>query len=82
MKTLAKTRARAITPSAVVVEDAKGVREIPVDSVVLALGSRSCNPLEVPVRERGLPYQVIGDARQVAKAMDAIHEGFEAGARV
>ncbi|MCK9231399.1 MAG: FAD-dependent oxidoreductase [Syntrophales bacterium] len=82
VKTLAKTRARAITPTAVVVEDAQGTREIPADSVVLALGSRSYNPLEVPVRERGLPYQVIGDARKVAKALDAIHEGFEAGARL
>jgi 2,4-dienoyl-CoA reductase (NADPH2) len=82
VKTLAKTRARAITPTTVVVEDATGTREIPADSVVLALGSRSRNPLEVPVRGRGLPYQIIGDARKVAKAMDAIHEGFEAGARL
>jgi len=82
VRTFTKARAKAITPTGVVVEGDQGLREIPADSVVLALGSRSFNPLEDLTKRKGIPYRVIGDARGVAKAMEAIHDGFAAGAEI
>ena len=69
------TRAKEITPTGVVVETENGVSEIAADTVVLALGSRSYNPLEEICKRKGITYKVLGDARRIAKAFDAIHEG-------
>ncbi|KAF0159631.1 MAG: 2 4-dienoyl-CoA reductase (NADPH2) [Syntrophaceae bacterium] len=69
------TRAKEITPAGVIAETADGMQEIPADTIVLALGSRSYNPLAEIFKKKGIPYRVIGDARQIAKAFDAIHEG-------
>jgi len=70
------TRAKEITPAGVIVETADGMQEIPADTIVLALGSRSYNPLEEICKRKGIPCKVLGDARRIAKAFDAIHEGY------
>lgn len=70
------TKAKEITPVGVVVETADGLQEIPADTVVLALGSRPYNPLEEVCKKKGIPCKVIGDAGRIAKAFDAIHEGY------
>lgn len=70
------TRAKEITPAGVVVETENGVSEIAADTVVLALGSRSYNPLEEICKRKGISYKVLGDARRIAKAFDAIHQGY------
>lgn len=72
------TKACEITPSGIVVETENGLEEIAADTVVLALGTRSFNPLEEICKRNEVPFKVIGDARQVAKAFDAIHEGYRA----
>src|SRR5665647_1037888 len=69
-------KAKEITPSGVVVETEGDISEIAADTVVLALGSRSYNPLEEMIKRKGIPYKVIGDAKCIAKAFDAIHEGY------
>jgi len=51
------------------------MQEIPADTVVLALGSRPYNPLAELCKKKGIPCEVVGDARQIGKAFDAIHEG-------
>lgn len=43
-----------------------------VDTVVIAAGVRSYNPLEDAVKELGVPYYVIGDAEKPAKIINAI----------
>ena len=71
-----------ITESGVIVESDGQTDEIPADSVVLALGSVSHNALAAFLEEKGLPYETVGDARRVATAFDAIHEGFHAGRNI
>lgn len=73
---LTNAKAKEITPEGVVVETSDGEHMVRADTVVLALGSRSYNPLEELLKERDIPYRVIGDAKRIAKAFDAIHDGY------
>ena len=74
-----ETKVLEITETGVKVESGDSVNEIPADTVVLAVGSVSENPLQELVEKKGISCIVIGDAREVAKAFDAVHEGFAAG---
>ncbi len=79
VQTRVSTRALEITASGVTVETNGQTEEIPADSVVLALGSDSYNPLEELVKNKKIPYEMVGDAHKVATAFDAMHGGFTAG---
>ena len=60
-------------------EDIGGAaRQMAVDTVVVAAGSASHNPLEQIVKQMGLAFQVIGDAGKVGTAFDAVHGGYRA----
>jgi 2,4-dienoyl-CoA reductase (NADPH2) len=61
------------------IEQAGQQTEIAADSVVLAVGTRACNPLQKLAAELQLPCQVVGDAQQPAMVFDAVHQGFAAG---
>jgi 2,4-dienoyl-CoA reductase (NADPH2) len=76
VKVLSTTTAKEITSAGVIVENGTGMHELVADTVVLALGSRSYNPLEEIVASKGIPFHVIGDARSAGKAFDAIHDGY------
>ncbi|MEW6263584.1 MAG: FAD-dependent oxidoreductase [Thermodesulfobacteriota bacterium] len=52
------------------------------DSVILAAGARSNNPLTEELRKRFADVYVIGDAAEPREAIDAIHEGAMAGRKV
>jgi len=47
-----------------------------IDIIVVSTGMKSFNPLEEELKEE-LPVYVIGDARHVGNARDAIREGYE-----
>jgi len=53
--------------------------DMAADTVVIAAGSASFNPLESVVKEMGIDYRVIGDAVQIGMAFDAVHAGYEVG---
>lgn len=57
-------------------------QQIEVDTVVVAAGSASHNPLEKIVKQMGLAVQVIGDAGKVGTAFDAVHAGYRAGKEI
>jgi 2,4-dienoyl-CoA reductase (NADPH2) len=76
------TRALEISASSVKVETGSGEEEIAADTVVLAAGSEGYNPLQEALEKRGIPVQVVGDARSPAKAFDAVHQGFAAGRNI
>jgi 2,4-dienoyl-CoA reductase (NADPH2) len=82
IQTKATTKALAITATCVKVEMDGKIEEIPADTVVLAAGAASYNPLQEFVEKQGIPCKVIGDAARVALAFDAVHQGFEAGRTV
>jgi len=73
------TRAVEITSSAVKVETAKGVEEIEADTVVLAAGAGSVADLASVIKEKGIPFDIVGDANQIGMAFDAVHQGYRAG---
>lgn len=79
IKRLTVTKALEITPAGVRVEGPKGAQEISADTVVMAAGAQSFNPLSALLEKKGIPCQTVGDARKVAQAIDAIHQGFKAG---
>ncbi len=57
-------------------------RQIEVDTVVVAAGSASHNPLEEMVKQMGMVFQVIGDAGKVGTAFDAVHAGYRAAREI
>ncbi len=52
-----------------------------IDIIVVSTGMRSYNPLEEKLKGK-LPVYVIGDAKEVGNAQDAIREGFEIGIKL
>lgn len=73
------TMALEITATGVKVKSGGAVEDIPADTVVLAAGARSYNPLQEMLAKKGIRHEVIGDAKKIALAFDAIHQGFAAG---
>lgn len=76
------TKAVDISESSVTVEVGGELKEIFADTVVIAAGSVSYNPLEEKIKAMGIPVEVVGDAGVVAKAFEAVHNGFELGRTV
>jgi 2,4-dienoyl-CoA reductase (NADPH2) len=74
------TTALEINPEGICVAVDGGKTElILADTIVLASGATSYNPLEGWLKRSGIPYQVAGDALQIARAMEAVQQGFDAG---
>jgi 2,4-dienoyl-CoA reductase (NADPH2) len=79
VRTKTATKALQITADGVKVETNGKVEEIPADTVVLAAGAVSYNPLQETLEQAGIPCKIVGDAQQVGLAFDAVHQGFAAG---
>ena len=79
IQTRTESRVVEITPDGVRIQRASGEELIPADTVVLAVGTTSFNPLQKVAAELQIPCQLIGDAQQPAMVFDAIHQGFAAG---
>ncbi len=82
IETKTLSRVIEITPTGLKVEQDGKTSEIEADTVVVAAGSASFNPLEPILKEMGINYTVAGDAQKVATAFDAVHGGYTAGAEV
>ena len=82
VRTRATARVLEITADFVRIEQDGRLEEIPADSVVLAVGTRSSNPLQEAVCAKGIPFRVVGDAARPAMVFDAIHQGFNAGREI
>lgn len=76
------SRALEITANGVRIEKEGRVEELVADTVVLAAGTRSYNPLAEFVATLGIPFVVVGDARSAAMVFDAVHQGYAAGAAI
>ncbi|MBR9981165.1 MAG: FAD-dependent oxidoreductase [Desulfatitalea sp.] len=82
IKRMVATKALEITPTGIRIQGPRGNEEIAADTIVMAAGARSHDPLSQLLQEKGIPHHTVGDARQVAQAIDAIHQGFEAGSQI
>jgi 2,4-dienoyl-CoA reductase (NADPH2) len=79
IKRLTVTKAVEITATGITIEGPEGRQKIPADTIVLAVGAKSRQSLCPVLERKGIPHQTVGDAKQVAQAIDAIHQGFNAG---
>lgn len=73
------TRVTTISETAVCLENEGQQWELETDTVVLAVGTESHNPLEAAAEALGIPCQVVGDAHTPATVFEASHQGFIAG---
>ncbi|MGO9620456.1 MAG: FAD-dependent oxidoreductase [Desulfobaccales bacterium] len=76
VQTMTKTLVKEITSEGVIVEQDGENKFVRCDTVVLALGTRSVNPLEEKLKGLVDQVVVIGDAKQPRKAYEAVREGF------
>ncbi|SDU18708.1 oxidoreductase [Desulfobacula phenolica] len=79
VKTMTDSKVIEITPRGLKIEKAGNRHEIDADTVVVAAGSAPNNPLESILKCLNKDYKVVGDARQIALAFDAVHQGYKAG---
>lgn len=79
LSSLTGTTALEITPTHVRVKTGENIDDIPADTVVLAVGAKPVNSLEIVLGKRGINYKTVGDAAGIALAFDAVHQGFDAG---
>ncbi len=76
--TITKSKVIEITPDGLTIEKDGSTEIIAADTIVVAAGSVSENPIEPILKELGIPFQVAGDAKKVAMAFDAVHQGYGA----
>lgn len=80
---LTNTTVTEITADSVKVKGQNGIETaIPADTVILAVGSRPNNKLADDLKAAGCKVKVIGDADKVGLVMDAVSQGYEAGANL
>lgn len=73
------TKVLEIKEDCVVVETPSGVKELPCDSVVLAMGYKPNNSLAEELKEAGVNVHVIAGAVKTSNALVANREGLELG---
>lgn len=78
---MTETRIVEIKESSVVLEKEAGVFEYPADTVIIALGMESYNPLQQALSGKA-KITVVGDAVEPRNALEATREGFLAGVNV
>ena len=78
VEVLTRSEAARLEAGGVVVRRGDDERLVPADTVILALGARPQNDLAAALEGRVPELLVIGDARQVRRALDATGEGYAA----
>jgi 2,4-dienoyl-CoA reductase (NADPH2) len=79
IQSMANAKALEITSTGVRVESEGRTQELAADTVVLAAGSKPENRLAETIDNKGISFDVIGDANQIGMAFDAIHQGYQTG---
>ncbi len=74
-----QARVVEITPAGLRYELAGRIEELQVDTVVLAVGTMACNPLQQAADKLGLDCRVVGDAAAPGTVFEASHQGYQAG---
>jgi 2,4-dienoyl-CoA reductase (NADPH2) len=70
------SRVKEITDTGLLIEKDGNIKQLPFDSVVLAVGSKSNSGVSRDLEAAGIEFKIIGDCAAPRKAMDAIHEGY------
>jgi len=72
-------KALEITEGGLTVEKGEGVELLTADTIVMAAGAVPHNPLGRLLEKKGIPFAIAGDAGEIGRAFDAVHQGFAAG---
>jgi 2,4-dienoyl-CoA reductase-like NADH-dependent reductase (Old Yellow Enzyme family)/thioredoxin reductase len=76
---LFNTSIKAIDADKVTIETEGAESAIaPIDQVLVAVGLRAKDDLKATLKEYGIPYAVVGDARQARRIIEAVEEGARA----
>ncbi|WP_425057867.1 NADH oxidase [Sporomusa carbonis] len=76
IRVLTKSKVREISADGVIIEKEEGTEEITgIDTVVIAVGSKSKNDFLKLIEGDGIPVYAIGDCVKPRKIIEAIHEG-------
>ncbi|MEG0376963.1 MAG: FAD-dependent oxidoreductase [Eubacterium sp.] len=69
-----------ISAEGIVVKQADEEKMVPCDSIVMAIGSKAndSTSLVKACEDEEIPCFIIGDAKEARRALNAVHEGFEA----
>lgn len=66
-----------------VIRTKRGLEELgPFDTVVATVGTRSEEHLSPGLRQKGIPFTIVGDAQKPGQAFDAVHAGHRAACQV
>ena len=79
ISTKTATKAIEISPDRMIIERDDTRESIPADTVVLAVGAKPSDNLVKILEKKNILYQVVGDARNIGQAFDAMHQGFDSG---
>jgi 2,4-dienoyl-CoA reductase-like NADH-dependent reductase (Old Yellow Enzyme family)/thioredoxin reductase len=71
-----------IEPNAVFCRQQEEEIQLSAAMVVTAMGAKPANGLEGILKELGIPWRVVGDAKSPRRLLEAIHEGDRAGREV
>jgi len=84
IKCITKAKAAEVTDKALVVDIKDKKEEIPADYVVVAIGSRPApqDELVAHCESKGIPVHLIGDAKDIGVALDAIAGAAEVGRQI
>lgn len=77
-KLLFNVQVKLITANSVVLISHGEEFVLSVDQVVLATGAVPNQVLKEALKEKGVPYYIVGDARRVRRIIEATEEGAEA----
>lgn len=73
------TRVVAITPEGLRCQRGGETVDLAVDTVVVAAGTRACNPLQAVAEELKIACRVVGDASVPGTVFEASHQGWQTG---
>ncbi|ETR71791.1 MAG: 2,4-dienoyl-CoA reductase (NADPH2) [Candidatus Magnetoglobus multicellularis str. Araruama] len=76
------TKAVAISEKSIRVSSGDQEIDIPADTIVLAVGAKSYQPLKDDIESKQIPCDIVGDALSIGKAFDAVHQGFTIGREI
>jgi len=78
VETVTGAKVVRITETGLEIDQGGKVNHLDFDTVVVAAGAVSYNPLARIAEKLGIAYRVAGDASKVGMAFDAVHGGYEA----
>ncbi|MCR1950961.1 NAD(P)/FAD-dependent oxidoreductase [Clostridium sp. DSM 100503] len=84
IKTITEAKCIEIKEKSIVIDKNGEIKDVPCDSVIVAIGARSRNFEEISdyCKENNIPYHVIGDAVRARRALNCIEEASEVARKI